>query len=129
MYNILKKKKKRSLLKDRSGSMSFFVAFIFLAAITLFLFSFAIPMLINMNVEFYAAGEEILDSTSNIIDQISDASVKAQLDAAVQASKDTTTENVDTLTFFYQYGWILIIIIIVMVMFVKARQSVEVDIR
>jgi predicted PurR-regulated permease PerM len=123
-----KLKKKRSLIRDNHASLAFAIAFFFLAAILIFFFAVGIPMLININVEFYAAGEDVLDSSLNVIDTIQDSSVKSQLQSSVQAAKDATTDNVDILSFFFQYGWIFLIVIVAMVMFMKARQSIETDV-
>ena len=121
-------KKLRKFLKNKEGNISFFFAFVFIGIILLFLFAVANPLLINISSSFYQAGEDILEESGGVIDTISDASVRAELNGMVDAAQESTTDNIEVLTFFYQYGWIFVIVITCFVIFVIARKQVEVDI-
>lgn len=114
--------------KKRKGVVAYFFVFVFLALIVSFLFAFAIPLLIDINTQFYAGGEIALDDAEIWLDEISDADVKAQIEDAIDSSKASIPDQISILAFFYQYGWIIIILVILFVVFMQTRVTVETQI-
>ena len=117
--------KLRSLKNNHSGSLSFFVAFVLVATVLLFFFAVATPFLMTINTAFYEAGEDILNSGEDILPNIGNVSIRNNLQDSFTAAQDSTTENVNTLSFFYQYGWVFILVITIMAIFIMARKTVE----
>lgn len=118
-------KPKNSLLKDERGSFAYFIAFMFLAITLVFLFGIGIPLLININTEFYAAGEDILNMSVNKTSQIQDANARAVFENAQSSMQASVQDQVSILSVFFQYGWLIIIVVIVLVLFMASRQQVE----
>lgn len=118
-------KKKNSILNDERGSFAYFIAFVFLAITLVFLFGVGIPLLTAINTEFYAAGEDIIGMSANTTSQIEDANARAVFENAQNAMLNSTEDQVEILSMFFQYGWLIIIVIIVLILFMASRQQVE----
>lgn len=119
----------KELRKDKRGSATFFLVFLFLAVTLLTLFAVVIPILQTMNIEFYEAGEDILLKGKEATAKIQDENVRAQFDASLDAQTDSIVTQTDILGVFFQYGWIIIILVIVLVLFLLTRQTVEIGVR
>jgi hypothetical protein len=117
--------KKKGLMNEERGSFAYFIAFVFLALTLVFLFGVGIPLLVSINTEFYAAGEDIINMSANTTSQIQDANARAVFEDAQNAMLNSTEDQVEILSTFYQYGWLLIIVIIVLILFMASRQQVE----
>lgn len=113
----------------RKGVVAYFYIFVMLSVIMLFLMAFAIPLLMDFNIQIYSGGELALDDATSWLDKISDADVKAQIEATLNASKDSIPEQIDVMGFFFQYSWIIMILVILFVVFMFTRVTVEQEIR
>lgn len=119
--------KLRSLEKNNNGALAYFIVFILIVFTLITLFAIASPMLINFNVEFFGAGEDILDSAEDSIDSISDSEMKTQIQDSLGDAQESTANQISILASFYQYAWIFIIIVVTFVIFMIARSNVEVS--
>jgi len=119
----------KELKKDSAGSVSFSVGFFYLSIITLVLFAVFVPFLQTMDIALYEAGEDILERGKGYTSEINDANVRVQFDASLDAQTDSIVTQVEILSVFFQYGWILIILIIVLVLFIATRKSIEIGVR
>lgn len=115
--------------RPRKGVVAYFLVFVLLSIVTLFLFAFAIPLSINITAAFYSAGEDILDGTDTWINKIDNSSVRTEINDTLNNAKDTIPEQIELLTFFFQYSWLIIIIVIVFVIFMMTRTTVEQELR
>ena len=118
-------KKIRKLKKDDNAVLGFFLAFILSATMLVFLFAVAIPFLINFTTDMYAASDSIIADAQSNIDSITNTTIRDRIQNNLQEMQDATEENINYLSFFYQYGWIFIIIVTVFTIFMLARQVVE----
>jgi len=118
-------KKKDSIFNDERGSFAYFIAFVFLALTLVFLFGVGIPLLVNINTEFYNAGEDIIEMTEDNINNIQDANARATFTNASSAMQTSIEDQVDILSTFFQFGWLIIVVIIVLILFMASRQQVE----
>lgn len=116
-------------MKRRKGVVGYFMVFVFLAVVLVVLFGVATPMLIDISAALYRAGEPALDDAQNWIDQIENATVKDQIQDALDSSRDSLPQQIDILAFFYQYGWVIIIVVTLFVIFMATRVQVEQEIR
>lgn len=121
----MKKFKLRKLRENNHGALAFFVAFLLISVVLIFFFVVATPFLMAINAGFYEASENILDTGESILPGIQNVTIRGELQDAFNAAKSTTTENVNILSFFYQYSWIFILVITVMAVFILARRTVE----
>ena len=113
------------LMKDERGSFSYFMVFIMLAVILVFLFAIGIPMLTQINSEFYKAGEPMLDTAYENALLVEDADVQAAMLSNIDGQRQSIPDQVEVLSIFFQYGWLIIILVIVMVLFMSSRRSIE----
>lgn len=121
----MKKFKLRKLRENNHGALAFFVAFLLISVVLIFFFVVATPFLMAINAGFYEASENILETGEAILPGIQNVTIRGELQDAFNAAKSTTTENVNILSFFYQYSWIFILVITVMAVFILARRTVE----
>ena len=112
-------------MKDERGSFSYFMVFIMLAVILVFLFAIGIPMLTQINSEFYKAGEPMLDTAYENAMLVEDADVQAAMLSNIDGQRQSIPDQVEVLSIFFQYGWLIIILVIVMVLFMSSRRSIE----
>lgn len=117
--------KKRNFIKNENAVLGFFLAFIFSATMLVFLFSFAIPFLTSFTVDLYVAGDSIIANAEEEIDNIQNATIKNQIQSNLQDMQAATQENINYMSFFYQYGWVFVILIITFTFFMLARSIVE----
>jgi len=123
------RKKKENRFLGEKGSISYFIVFVFLAFILLVLFVFITPVLIKFNTELYAAGEDILLDANSTASSLSNAQVRGQLQDSLTAASGSIPTQIDVLSNFFQYAWILIIVIIVLALYMFTRETVEGEIR
>lgn len=118
-------KANRKFIENEEAVLSYFIVFIFSAVMLVFLFSFAIPFLVDFSTDIYLAGDSILADAESKIDSITNATIKAQIQGNIDNMQAATAENIEYLSVFYKYSWILIIVIVTFTIFIIARQTVE----
>lgn len=111
----------------RRGVIGIFLVFVFMSAILIFLFGVAVPVLMDFNVNMYSAGERILEHTD--LTAIQNDTARAHINATFEAALGATQENIDILSYFYQYSWLVILIVVLLVIFMRSRLMVETDIK
>jgi hypothetical protein len=114
-------------LTKRKGVIAFALIWIYATIILLFLFAVATPLAMLLNTEFYAAGDNILQDID--LSEIDDTSIRTAINTSLEAAKDSTVENTNNLSFFYQYGWVFIVIVTLLIVYLFSREVVEADIR
>jgi len=120
--------KLRSLKKQNDGSLSYFFVFVFLATVLLTVFAIAIPLLININTEFYNAGQDIIDQANSDL-VIGDSEVAEAVSDVLTDASDSTADQITILAGLFQYSWLIIISVICLVIYIIARSTVEVNVR
>ena len=110
---------------NQKGSFSYFMVFIVLAVMLVFLFSIGIPLLTQINTEFYAAGEPMLDTAYANALEVNDATVQAAMLSNIDGQRNSLPDQIEVLSVFFQYGWLIIIVVIVLVLFMASRRSIE----
>lgn len=117
--------KRKNFIKNKKGVLGFFIAFIFTAVLLVFLFSFAIPFMTSFTVDLYVAGDSIIENAESKIDNISNVTIRNAIRSNLQNMQAATQENINYMSFFYQYSWVFIVIIITFMFFMIARSTVE----
>ena len=118
-------KLRKLLKKEDDAVLGYFLAFILSATMLVFLFAVAIPFLINFTTDIYAASDSIIEDAKTNIENIQNTTIRDRIQNNLQEMQDATEENINYLSFFYQYGWIFVIIVTVFTIFMLARQVVE----
>jgi predicted PurR-regulated permease PerM len=117
--------KLRKLRDDEHGVLGFFLAFVLSATMLVFLFACAIPFMVSFTVSTYEASDQIIADAEEHILNIRNESIKARILSGLEKMQDSTAENIEQLSFFYQYGWIFVVIVTIFTIFMLARQVVE----
>jgi len=117
--------KLRKLSKNNDAVLGYFLAFVFSAVMLVFLFSFAIPFLISFTTDMYIASEDIILDNQDKIASINNATVRAQIQSNLNNMQGAVQENIDYLSFFYQFGWVFVILVVVFTILILARKTVE----
>lgn len=111
---------------NQKGSLSYVMAFFMLSLSLIILFALIIPMIMAINTQmFEVAGNQILPDAEAAAANIQDANVRAAMQASISSAIGASTDNIDILSGFFQYAWLIIIFVIVVVMFILARRNVE----
>lgn len=105
--------------------MIYFVWFIAAIAI-IFIAAVIAPLGVQMNSEFYAIGEELMLDGNETISQISDATVKAEIQGIISQALNAQTNNIEVNANIFQYSWIFVLIVSAIVIFIFSRRLVEV---
>jgi len=116
-------------IKNQKGSFSFWLVFVILAFTTVTLFALTIPLLQNFLTHTYAAADDIITDANTTINSISDTTAKQAIQEAFTAQTESIQTNIDVLSVFFQYGWILVILVVVLALFILTRTTVEYEIR
>lgn len=117
--------KKINFIKNEDAVLGYFLAFIFAGTMLVFLFSFAIPFLTSFTVDLYTAGDDIIADAEDEIAGIHNVTIRQNIQDNLDNMQSATAENINYLSFFYQYGWVFVILIVTFTFFMLARQVVE----
>jgi len=110
---------------DSKGNVSFVFVFILLTIMVLFMFVLIAPALQVYTIKTFESAEPLLDDANTITNGIQDQAIANSIRGSLQASKDTTTTQVDALSFFYQYAWLFVIGLIALILLLFSRSLVE----
>lgn len=116
---------KKSIWKDQRGSFSYWFIFIILAIILMALFAVTIPLLQTIDSEFYKAAGPLIDKQEANLANVTDANIRAAMQDNITSQRNSIPHQIEVLSIFFQYGWIIILVIIVVVLFLLARRNVE----
>jgi predicted PurR-regulated permease PerM len=115
----------KKLLKNDDAVLGYFFAFVLAGAMLVFLFAVATPFMVNFTTDMYAASDSIIADSMENIENIQNETIKNRIQSGLQNMQDATEENINYLSFFYQYGWIFIMLVTVFTIFMLARRVVE----
>ena len=110
---------------NEKGVAAYFYLFFMVSIILLFLFAVAIPFMQTFNIEAYAMGEDILESSQPAIDSIDNTEVRESIQGMIDSQLESTANQVDILGVFFQYGWLIIILVVLLIIFMASRETVE----
>lgn len=118
--------KLRKIVNNNEAVLGYFLVLIFSVTMLVFLFSFAIPFLTEFTTDMYVAGDNIIADAESKIGNISNVTIRTNIQNNLQDMQSATAENIGYLSFFYQYSWIFIVIVVTFTIFILARRMVEV---
>ena len=91
----------------------------------MFAFALISPMLITYTTKVFASAEPILNDANTITNDITDPAVANSIRSSLQASKDTTTMQIEVLSFFYQFAWLFVVGLVSLILLLMSRFLVE----
>jgi len=112
-------------MKGKKGVISFAIAFIVFALIIVLIGAVAAPVLTDITVKMFAAGDDIMAMTQDGLNDINDTTIRDQINASLQSARGAQQDNIDVTTSLYKYAWIGIVGILFLGMFLLTRRSVE----
>ena len=112
-------------MMNNKGSVTIYIA-VFIASVIIVVFASVLaPAGVLLTTEFYVAGEDILLMANESIQNINDATVRGSIQNATEAALDAGEMNIEALTDFYQYSWIIVLIMVGFIGFLFTRSMVE----
>jgi len=110
---------------DEKGQTSFFIVFVVVAIFLLFLFAFGIPFLQNFNTEIYEAADPLIQSAKANAQNISNEEIKQAMLDNLEAQENSIPDQVNVLSVFFQYGWLVVIVAVLFIVFMASRRQIE----
>lgn len=110
---------------NERGSFSYFFIFVIAAIILVFFFALIVPLMVTWNTTLYEASEGMLEDSLAVAGDINDPGVSAAFTSSITAASDSLEDQVDILSVFFRYSWLIIIFIAALVIFLFARMQVE----
>lgn len=107
---------------NKKGVIGLFIVFVLFSVILIFLFGFAIPILIDFNSNIYNSAEDILDSVNT-------TDMPQETQDAITSAKNSIPTQIDVLSFFFEYSWFIVLLVVILVIFLYTRTLVEVDLK
>lgn len=110
---------------NKKGIVAIYIAW-FIAMVTILLIASVLaPMGVKMNTELYKAGEMIMLSANQSIQNISDTEVKSQINSVMDSAFKAQQNNIEVNAQLFQYGWVLVIFCSTLVIFLFTRRISE----
>lgn len=111
------------LTETRKGNIGLFLIFVVFAFVMIVLFGLIIPFLININAGIFDGAQIILSEINT--DNIENEVIRAELNQTLTDATASIPTQINILSMFFKYGWLIIIVLILLMLFMLSRQSVE----
>jgi hypothetical protein len=112
-------------MRGKKAQVAFLFTFFVAAIVILIISAFMAPIGVRINTELYLAGQDILNQTGPSINDINDATIRAQVQAAVGEAQDAAVTNIEVNSDIFQYGWVFMIILTGIIIFLYTRRTIE----
>jgi hypothetical protein len=111
--------------KGVKGQVSMYIVTI-VALITIVLIAAVIaPMGVLFNTKLYAAGEGIIRTSNQSLNQITNATMRAEIQEVLNGGLDNIYQNITVNNDIFKYGWIMALLVTSLVAFLYTRRVVE----
>lgn len=114
-------------MQNKKASITLYISFLIFAIVIIIITAVLAPMGVIFNTEMYLAGEKLLEDANESIQGISDATVKAQVQASLNEAKNAGANNIEINNNMFQYAWIIIIILVGLMIFLITRSLTEIQ--
>lgn len=110
---------------NKKGQVGFYLVFIFVAVIIVMIGAVSSTFGSTLATNFYEAGEALLiDTQQNVVTEIDDPAVRAQLNATFTSATAAATTNITVANSLFQYSWIFLLVLVGVVLYLIARSTV-----
>jgi len=111
--------------KGKKGQAAIYFAWFVVAITILLIGAFVAPLGVRFSTEMYSAGEDILNDTMPVIEDIQDDEIRMSINNSINNAKDNTETNIDVASNLFQYSWVMLLIITIVGLFLYTRRLVE----
>jgi len=126
---LLNIKGKRKVLKEKNkkgqGNLTLYILGSFFGIILITIAAVIAPLGVRITSEFFVIGADMIDDANTTISAISDTETKEQIQGIFNEATNAQSNNIEVLSAFYQYGWLVFIIILGISIFLLARATTE----
>jgi predicted PurR-regulated permease PerM len=120
-----KSKRRRNILNDERGSVSYFIVFVLMVIMLTFLFGVGIPFLQTFTVTIHGATDDLVDGAVDAAQNINDVNARTTILNSLNAQEDALQEQEVVYGSFIQYSIWIVIFLIALVLFMASRRDVE----
>ena len=113
-------------MNNKKGQIAVYVVWFFMAIVLVIIVAFFAPLGARINTEFYKAGEQIILSANSSISNISNTTIRNEIQGALSNAQLASQNNIEVNASIFQYSWIPILVLGAIVVFLFARRLVEV---
>lgn len=113
--------------KHKKGQVAQYLIFFGIALLIIVIASIFAPMGTMFNTKLYLAGQDILERAEPDIASISDATIRAEVNASMQSALSAGSNNIAVNNSIFQWGWVAVIIVFFISLFIITRKQVEVQ--
>lgn len=124
-----KKKEKKPWLYGRNKKGSVMLYLTFLIAVTMIILITAVfaPLGVRFNSAMYIAGQNIINESMSDINNISDPTIRAQVNATLTAAMAAGADNIEVNASLFRYSWIFIVVLTALIIFIYTRRLTEIQ--
>ena len=100
----------------------FFIAYIIFAVTIVLVASIFSPLGQRIGTNFYNAGGVMMSQALLSSNEISNATIKTTVQADIQGAINKKTANIDLITNYFKYSWVILLLVTVMGLFITTRK-------
>jgi len=115
----------RKLKNNKKGTVALYITFIIVATIVIMITALVAPMGADISSAFYIAGQDILSRTNDTVNDIGNATIRAQVQDTLTNAQNAQQNNIEVSANLYQYSWIFLLVLSALVIFLFSRRLVE----
>lgn len=109
----------------KRGQISLMLVFFITSLLIVIIAAVLAPLGVQINSEFYAAGESIMLEANHSISQINNTDVKTEIQTTIGDALDSQQTNIEVNSAVFKYGWVFVLILAALVTFLYTRRLVE----
>jgi heme/copper-type cytochrome/quinol oxidase subunit 2 len=111
--------------ENKKGNVTLYFVFMIMAIIVLVVAGTLAPLGVRLNTEMLVAGQRVINSSVNRAGDISDATVRAEVEGILTESRDAMQNNIEINAGLFRYAWLIIIVLVGVVIFLFTRSIIE----
>lgn len=113
------------MMWGKKAQLAIFFAFIVVLLVIIMITAVIIPVGVELNTQFFLAGEEILAQANESMAAISDATVREQVQNSTAAAMSASQTNIEVGNDLFRYSWVMMLVVTGLVVFMLTRKNVE----
>lgn len=110
---------------NKKATVTIYIVFFILAIIIIMISAIMAPIAVDINSRFYLAGQDILRTSNDSIQDINDATVRASVTDSINSAFNGAQNNIEINADLFRYAWLMVIGVTALTLFLIGRQIVE----
>lgn len=111
---------------NKKGQLTYAYVFGVVMIFLIILVAFVAPFGIKMSTAGFQAGEVLINSSVLDLANIEDSTMRDEINQSITSARQSTSDNIETMSNIYQYGWLIILIITLIIIILLARRNVQI---